>query len=115
VHQNWGVQGSYAGEVAVVKNFVINRIKFIDDKLKYVPTAIINPELANVIMYSNDNNLLINNLPERTKIACYDLSGRMIFETVAENSFTKPLNKGAYIVRLQMQNGVSQTYKCIVE
>ncbi|MDR0874371.1 MAG: CotH kinase family protein [Prevotellaceae bacterium] len=117
VHMNWGVQGSYAGEVTVVKDYLRGRIAWLDDKLDYVPApvnSVNKPEFQNISIFSTDNQLNISNLSELTKISCYDVLGKIIFEQFAENSFSKTLPQGIYLVRLTKQDGASQTFKCVV-
>ncbi|MDR3266720.1 MAG: T9SS type A sorting domain-containing protein [Tannerella sp.] len=71
-------------------------------------------EFKNVLIYSSNNTLYINNLKERTKITCFDISGRIIFENFSENNFNKQLSKGIYLIKLENKNGNNQVFKCIV-
>jgi hypothetical protein len=114
VHQNWYAFGSYAAEVAILKNYLNSRISWLDRKLQYVSNAPIYSEFENVLIYSNDKTLYINNLKEMTKITCFDISGRITFENFSENNFNKQLSRGIYLIKLENKNGNNQVFKCIV-
>ncbi len=38
VHMNWGAQGSYSGEVKILKDYITKRFEWMDKKLNYVPS-----------------------------------------------------------------------------
>ncbi len=40
VHMNWGSQGSYKGEVKVLKDYITKRFVWMDKKLNYVPSGL---------------------------------------------------------------------------
>ena len=116
VHQNWGAQGSYAGEVNVLKNYLRNRIAWLDNKLQYVPSpsANVHAALAEVLVFSKDSHIYIRNLTGKTSITCFDISGRVVFESTAENHFERRMPAGIYLVKLESQNGESRVFKCII-
>jgi hypothetical protein len=113
-HQNWQASGSYAAEVAILKNYLSDRIAWMDNKLQYVSNPPVYSEFEDVLIYSAYNTLYINNLKERTKITCFDISGRIIFENFSENNFNKQLSKGIYLIKLENKKGNKQVFKCIV-
>jgi hypothetical protein len=121
LHMNWGIQGSYQGEVNVVKNYLEARIDWLDNKLNYVPNPTSNYVLIkdetfkNVNFFSENNTLNITNLPKNTRILCYNLNGHFQFADKVSSEFTKNLTHGIYFVKLSDENGHSQTFKCIVK
>ena len=115
VHQNWGAQGSYAGELEVLKRYLRYRVAWMDAKLQYVPnTGTSDVEFMDILLFSTNSTLYINNLTERTKITCFDVSGRTVFETFAETDFEKQISPGAYLIKLEKQNGSNKVFKCVI-
>ena len=112
-HEMWG-RGDYTDNITILKNYVSERLAWMDTKLEYVPSSIVSPEWNNVTVFSQNNRLIINNLSGQTKILCYDLSGKIIFENVARDNFSKTLPQGFYLLKLTTQSGASQTFKCVV-
>ncbi len=75
VHQNWQACGSYDGEVDIVKNYISDRIAWIDNKLGFDATGIADVDAAQTV---TDNHV-------------YSLDGRDL------GTDTKNLPKGIYI------------------
>jgi hypothetical protein len=108
VHQNWGAQGSYAGEINVLKVFITSRIAWMDNKLKYTPATAFpttNAERNDAIISSQNALLRIHNLTENTHITCLDPSGRIIFKTLANNQLERQLPRGLYIFKFENNTG----------
>jgi len=113
-HMMWA-RGNYANNINIVKNYIKARLAWMDEKLDYTPiNAVTNHEFENIKIFSRNNELIINNLFGLTKISCFDVSGKIIFEHFAENNFSKMLPQGFYILKLTKQNGASETFKCVV-
>ena len=115
-HMMWA-RGDYMNNINIVKNYVKARLAWIDYKLNYEPNpeeSVINPEFENVKIFSKNGELFINYLSDFTKISCYDVLGKIIFEEFAENSFSKTLPQGIYLIKLTKRNGVFETFKCVV-
>ena len=116
-HMMWE-RGNYNNNINIVKNYIKERLAWLDEKLEYepnpVPITIINLEFENVTVFSKNNELVVHNLSELTKISCYDVSGRLIFEDFAENNFSKAIPQGIYVIRLTNPNGVWKMFKCVV-
>ena len=118
-HMIWE-RGDYANNIKILKDYVKERLDWLDYKLAYVPNpvdpkTVISPKFENVQIFSRNNELTISNLSELTKISCYNTLGKIIFEDFAQNDFSKTLPQGIYLLKLSKQNGVSETYKCIVK
>jgi len=101
VHQNPLIYGSYEGEVQNVKNYISNRIIWIDTKLSYVP-GVVNNHLAttsDVHIWTNANTLHVAGLSNNVKVEIVDLTGRIVLIQEASDNMTVSLNKGVYIIR----------------
>ncbi|WP_165921840.1 DUF6055 domain-containing protein [Natronoflexus pectinivorans] len=75
------------------------------------------PQLNDVqpMIYGLENSLMIENLTYETNVMVYNLSGILILnDTVKNNSYSKNLMKGIYIVKL-ISNGVNVNQKVIIE
>ena len=116
-HQMWG-RGNYMKNINIVKDYISERLAWLDNKLEYEPNpvenSVLNPEFENVKIFSKNNELIINNLSDLTKIFCFDVSGKIIFEHFADNCFSTPLPQGIYLLKLTKQNNISETFKCVV-
>ncbi len=75
VHQNWQACGSYDGEVEIVKNYITERIAWIDNKLGFDASGI---DETNAVETINDNRI-------------YSLDGRYLGTDI------QALPKGIYI------------------
>jgi hypothetical protein len=116
-HEMWG-RGDYENNINIVKEYISERLAWLDEKLEYVQGAanvVISPEFENVKVFSNGHDLIISDLTKLTQISCYDVLGKIIFQDSAENDFSKPLPVGIYFVKLMRQNGANQTFKCVVK
>jgi len=112
VHQNPQIYGSYEGEVQNVKNYISNRILWIDTKLSYVPGTVKNrsTNTSDVHIWTDANTLHVAGLSSSVKVEIIDLTGRMIFSQIASETMTVYLNKGIYIVRTG-----ETVLKCIIQ
>ena len=115
-HQMWG-RGDYTDNINILKNFINERLAWMDEKLEYEPNpvAVITSKFETTTIFSKNGELIINNLSELTKISCFDVVGKVIFEDFAENSYSKMLPQGIYFLKLVKQNGISETFKCVVK
>jgi len=112
VHQNPMIYGSYEGEVQNVKNYISNRILYIDRMLAYVPGTVNNPltNTSDVHFWTKENTLYLAGLSDNVQVEILDLTGRRILTQVASGSLTVNLNKGIYIVRTG-----NTVLKCIIQ
>ena len=119
VHENPVVHGSYEGEVENVRNYVAERIEWMDNKLNYVPTSISNmdnvPEFATKVNIWTNKNIIHLNIAEDYIINIVDLSGKVIkSDSLKSGGYYFNINSGAYIVNLIGKDGNKSLYKCIV-
>ncbi len=116
VHMNPVARGTYTKEVDNVKNYVRNRIKWMDNKLSYVPNAVNEILSSNIYLWSENNSLHIEGISERCSIKIFDLRGQAVVEIQnTEQSLTTNLNSGIYLVQIIQQTGEIQTLKCVVQ
>ncbi|GHT20301.1 hypothetical protein AGMMS4957_06780 [Bacteroidia bacterium] len=113
IHENPKIHGSYAAEVANVKNYIAGRIDWIDNKLKYAPTGIQSPTTKNSLaIYPNPvarGQQL--HLPHPGLVEIYSLQGILVTrQEVLEGTAlsTARLAVGCYIVRLSGNMGVKR-------
>jgi hypothetical protein len=110
VHQNPRVYGSYKGEVDNVRNYITNRIKWIDNKLNYVPdpnnknpydTKIKNPDsFSSIVLQVQDGSLHLYGISEPTSVEIINLMGQVVCRQTANNRLSMTPGKGIYLVRL---------------
>ena len=115
VHLNPRTYGSYGGEVNNVKNYIQQRIIWMDQKLGYVPSGINNNSHPEIYCWSTDNTLYIKGLLELSTIEIIDLSGRTIVLAEAENEYSTILNNGVYIIKVSDMNGATTILKCVIK
>lgn len=119
VHQNPIVWGSYSAEVESVRNYTKNRIKWMDNKLNYVPSSTLgmpdNSANTNLRIRTEYNALFINGIAGLSRISIYDVSGKLISQEETGSDYVKVLNKGAYIISVSdLESGIRQIYKCLI-
>lgn len=116
VHMNPVVRGTYNAEVENIKKYVRNRIKWMDNKLSYVPNALNEFHSSKAYLWSEKSSLHIEGLLERSTIKIFDLRGLLVHEIQnTEQSVTAAVNSGIYLVQIIQQIGEIQILKCIVE
>jgi len=120
IHQNNQPAGSYIGEINVVKNFLKERLKWMDTKLNYVYdptntdpyTEIGETFKADFQYWTNHSQIYVNN----KKPACieiFHISGKLMQRAESQNFVSVPLEQGVYVVRV-LTNGNTQTVKCVI-
>jgi hypothetical protein len=107
-------RGDYANNVSILKDFLRQRIAWMDAKLQYTPNAIANTALENTLVYASNLRLYIKNISQPTKVQCFDITGKSVFEAQITADFTQNLPAGAYIIRLISPNGNRRGFKLIV-
>ena len=118
-HMMWE-RGDYANNINILKEYMRERLAWLDYKLKYEPNPVVidstnDLEFGHIKIFARNGELTIGNLSGHTKISCYDTLGRVVFEDSAQDDFSKTLPQGVYLIKLSKQNGVSKTFKCIVK
>lgn len=119
VHENPVVHGSYEAEVENVRNYVSNRVEWMDCKLNYIPSAIPNGVYeqqtgVNAKIWTNKNFIYLNS-QDIFRVTISDISGKILRqETLCAGSYGLPMNAGIYLVTLRNGQGETKTYKCVV-
>ena len=114
VHMNPTVYGSYQGEVSNVKNYLTRRISWMDQKLAYVPTVILDAAIETIRIWSDDQVLRIAGLNSDTDVTIYNLSGLMVSFQHVDAEFSLSLKSGVYIIRITDASGM-RAFKCLVK
>ncbi len=115
VHMNPTTYGSYQGEVNNVKNYVKNRIAWMDNKLNYVPTGIANSNVSDTYVLQENNTVRIKGIETNSQIKIFDISGRLMISEHASSDFSTTLPQGIYIIKILTDSNESKTLKCIIQ
>ena len=116
VHLNPIVHGSYEAEVLHVKNYISDRIDWLDKKMGYIPNgnSIVMTALSNITVYANNGSIYINNVIEPAMASIADLTGRIIFSESIQGNISVSVAKGMYFVTISDAKGHIKTVKCLV-
>ena len=112
VHQNPVALGSYSAEVNHVKNYISNRIDWIDNKLAYVPNAVDENTTSNTYLWSQGNTLYIEAISPNVYISIFDITGRIVdYKQHTNQQYSIELLPGMYIVNIKAATGKGTTLK----
>ena len=116
VHLNPVVHGSYEAEVYHVKNYISERIDWMDKKLGYVPNGNSNEKttLSDIAVYANAGAICFNHVTEPTNVSIADMTGRVIFSKSIQGNMTVPVAKGIYFVTISGVKGHIKMIKCLI-
>lgn len=114
IHQNPRTYGSYAGEVTNVKNYITNRIVWMDNKLGYVSTSLNENPQSDIYVWNDKNSIHVEGLSERADIQIVDISSRILVSTKATSQFTTALGQGVYLVRVVDKIAGTKVLKCMI-
>lgn len=114
VHQNPALWGSYEGEVENVKNYISNRILWMDKKLAYTPSSTEVLKASKIFLWCETHTLHIEGLSENAKIQVVDLTGRILLKAESSGQWTTNLDRGGYIVRISDNLSGDQALKCLI-
>ncbi len=115
VHMNPQVYGSYAGEVDNVRNFVKNRLAWMDKKLAYEYNNINEEKISKISLWNEGNTFHLEGITGTATIQIIDVTGRIVQIKQVENDFSTTLNKGIYFIRISDAINKNQVLKCLVE
>ena len=107
VHENPIIYGSYEAEVDNVRNYIMNRIDWLDSKLNYVPSVVNLNQLSeklSVHIYSANHTLFVRNLKEYSNIKVFDIYGVLRCEKQNIQELSLPLEKGIYLILIEQGN-----------
>lgn len=117
VHMNPRVYGSYAAEVNNVKEYIKNRLSWMDDKLEYIPAVVASTDSrksTKVLIQTNENSILFNNLVQAQQVDIVDLFGRKVLSKILTENTVINIEKGIYLILVKSASGESEVVKCIV-
>jgi hypothetical protein len=114
VHTNPQALGTYVAEVNNVKNFIKNRLLWMDNKLAYKPTALNENSISKIQVYRTFNSIHIIGLSENANINILDLSGRLLLTKQLDYEFNITLKKGVYILKVDDLIEGQRIFKCII-
>ncbi|MDR0370544.1 MAG: CotH kinase family protein [Prevotellaceae bacterium] len=114
VHMNHTVYGSYQGEVNHVKEYLSERIKWMDKKLGYAPSATGRIDGGKIYCYDDNAVLYVRGLSEEALVKIYNVDGRIVADKQVSNDFSIGLEKGMYIIRVDDKMQGTKTLKSII-
>jgi len=122
VHENPVIYGSYEGEVQNVKNYIANRIKWVDKKLNYVRTNVgDNPYLAEnsvlsgISIYTYDGTIYLEGATENVTLRVVNVNGQVLADGVNMiDNYSIKVNNGVFLILVTDSNGQSRKFKCVV-
>jgi hypothetical protein len=101
--------GSYQGEVDIVKNYIKNRIAWMDTKLDYVPS-----DVSEIRPVTTENAILLTGITQPVHVFITNLTGQIVHEAQMSKDFGIHLQKGIYLLIVTDHLKHRHTYKGIV-
>lgn len=116
VHENPKVYGSYEGEVENVKNYISNRLVWMDSKLEYKPggSGLGTNSFDHIKIIAQKNSIYVSYPGGPVKVQIVDMFGRLIKSFILEKEETMNLKEGAYAVLFTDEFGKTDHRKCVV-
>ncbi len=116
VHMNPRTYGSYAGEVANVKNFIRERLQWMDKKLAYnVATSATYNDFKDISIWAQANIIHVKNVTVPTKIEIFTMVGNLLYSAMIYGDIDIPFQSGIFIIRCTSQKGNIKVIKCIIQ
>lgn len=113
VHMNPQILGTYEAEVLNVKNFVKERLKWMDNKLGYITSALVEHEKSRLYLWSEGQTIHLEGLTGKASIRIIDIAGQLIWFGHAENNYTTSLSQGVYLIHISDDANRNTVLKCI--
>ncbi|GAL86877.1 uncharacterized protein MYP_4107 [Sporocytophaga myxococcoides] len=111
------IYGSYAAEVDHVKDYIKNRLLWMDKKLDYTPPVVASSNKirnSDISIRTDENSIHFNILAQPLNIDVIDLLGRTILSRAVGESTVINVEKGIYLILVTNSEGVSEVVKCMV-
>jgi hypothetical protein len=106
--------GSYQREVDILKSYLVNRVDWMDKRLRYVPPSGISQPFPSANIGSGDGNVHISGIRHALTVEIVDLTGRIVYRNNRTEEVVIPLQKGIYLIRISDKTGAHTTTKCVV-
>lgn len=120
VHQNPMARGSFQAEVNAVKNYIAERIVWMDEKIivkEPEPKPDPEPESPTIgKIITSGSMLTVKDFDNEMQLYVYDMNGRMIAtkQLQPEETFSIRLLPGVYIIRLNNFEGNTNEYRKVL-
>jgi len=114
VHMNPQILFTYEAEVLNVKNFVKDRLKWMDNKLGYITSAVVEHEKSRLYLWSEGQTIHLEGLTGNATIRIIDIAGQLIWSGHAESSYTTRLRQGVYLIHISDDANKNTVLKCII-
>ena len=118
VHENPQLYGSYAGEVDNVRNYIRERIDWMDYKLAYertpLPNAAEGINSLDLAIQSRNGILSVRRIPQGCHVRVLNLQGVVCFQHDLSTDFDTTLSRGVYLIVVEKDNEV-RTIKHVIQ
>jgi hypothetical protein len=122
VHQINHNTGSYQGEVNIVKQYLRDRVAWMDKRLNYVPdpdntptTIRFSPDSESSLrIWTESSAIHLDGIDSPFFVEVINFMGQVVHRQRANKQVELPVPQGVYIVRLSLPEGKYQTKKCFV-
>jgi hypothetical protein len=112
VHWMDGRSETYQGDVDIVKDYITDRIKWIDNKLDY-GTGISNPQ-EKILWRASPGYIHISDVHEPALVEIFSITGQTLYRQTVAGDLSFPVPEGIYILRISGRNNVVKVLKCRV-
>ena len=113
VHENPIIWGSYEAEVQNVKDYLADRIDWMDYKLDF-HSDVSTLSASRIRHWIQANELFIKGLSEIAQVEIFDITGRIVQTASCSGTFQTNLERGSYIVRITDSLSGLKTLKCLI-
>jgi len=114
VHMNPQILFTYEAEVLNVKNFVKDRLKWMDNKLGYITSAVVEHEKSRLYLWNEEQTIHLEGLTGNATIRIIDIAGQLIWSGHAESSYTTSMRQGVYLIHISDDANKNTVLKCII-
>ncbi|MDR2474088.1 MAG: CotH kinase family protein [Tannerella sp.] len=111
VHQNFQALGSYSAEVQTVRNYITERIKWIDNLTGFDPVEQQNVAANNIYAWSEHSLLHVNGITENVLVEVFDIIGKCHYSVNTSQNLTVPAVNGFSVVKITSGSGDNKILK----
>jgi len=103
VHENPVIYGSYNAEVDNVRDYIRDRLIWLDKKIGYVPTTQLVDAATDMParIRTELGVLIVEDLPVQASLRIVDMYGVVRYNGIPESTLSINLNQGVYIITIQ--------------
>lgn len=116
VQKNFQALGSYDKEVAFMKQYIVDRFAWMDEKTGYQPNSIVDASsMLSGTVYAYGQEVHLIGFAHGSTYSIYTPSGQVVtYGKTDDATVASVLNRGVYIVAISDGHGATQLHKIIV-